>query len=87
MNVPTWREEEGGQRKGHAVPVIKGSTSRGAHVRAIWELLTCFIDDTPELLPSERRVRLRTLRAALERSYKAELSPDQELAHFQEEEP
>ena len=56
------------------MPIIRGGTSRGAHVRAIWEVLTCLIDDTPIDVPTERRVRLRTLRAALERAYPGELT-------------
>jgi len=54
------------------VPIIRGSTSRGAHVRAIWETLTCLIDDIPSV-PSATRVRLRAQRAMLERSYPGEL--------------
>ena len=54
------------------MPIFRGSTSRGAHVRALWEAITAIIEDLPEV-PTERRVRLRTLRAALERSYPGEL--------------
>jgi hypothetical protein len=56
----------------HLVPIIRGSTSRGAHVRAIWEALTCLIDDIPAV-PSSTRVRLRAQRAVLERTYPGEL--------------
>jgi len=54
------------------MPIIRGSTSRGAHVRALYEALTCLIDELPEV-PTERRVRLRTVRAALVRAYPGEL--------------
>jgi len=54
------------------MPIIRGSTSRGAHVRAIYEVLTSLIDDLPQV-PTERRVRLRTCRAALVRAYPGEL--------------
>jgi len=61
------------------VPIIRGDTSRGVHVRAVWEALTCIIDAMPDL-PSDRRVRLRTVRAGLERAYAAELSFEIALA-------
>jgi len=54
------------------MPIIRGSTSRGAHVRALWEALTCLIDEIPNI-PSEQRVKLRTQRAVLERIYPGEL--------------
>ena len=68
------------------MPIIRGSTSRGAHVRAIWELLSSLIDDLPDV-PTERRVRLRTCRAALARAYPGELDVNEvELAqHLAEE--
>jgi len=55
------------------MPIIRGSTSRGAHIRALYEALTCLIDELPEV-PTERRVRLRTVRAALARAYPGELT-------------
>jgi len=67
------------------VPIIRGSTSRGAHVRALWEALTVMIEDMPEL-PSERRVRLRNARAALERAHPGELVTDSDLAQALAEE-
>jgi len=63
---------------------IRGGTSRGAHVRSLWEALTCLIDEVPTV-PTERRVRLRTLRGALERAYPAELLSDTDLAHALED--
>ena len=68
------------------MPIYRGSTSRGAHVRAIWETLTCLIDDIPAV-PSEKRVQLRTLRAMLERTYPGELGVNEsELAQALAEE-
>jgi len=67
------------------MPIIRGGTSRGSHVRAIWHVLTCLIDDLPEL-PSERRVRLRAQRAMLERTYPGELSSEIEVAQALAEE-
>ena len=67
------------------MPIIRGSTSRGAHVRALLECLQCLINDIPDV-PSERRVQLRTLTAMLIRAYPHELQVSQaELhAHFEE---
>ena len=48
-------------------------TSLGVHIRALWEVLSIAIDNLPEI-PTERRVRLRTVRAALERAYPEFLS-------------
>jgi len=67
------------------VPIIRGSTSRGAHVRAIWDALTAIIDYLPDV-PSEQRVRWRTTRAALERAYPGELSVETALAQALAEE-
>jgi len=67
------------------VPIIRGSTSRGAHVRALWDVISCLIDDLPSV-PTERRVRLRTLRSALERAYPGELVTDTDLAQVLAEE-
>lgn len=53
-------------------PIVRRDTSLGIHVRALWECLTYLIDET-SLGPSEKRVRLRTCRAMLERAYKGEL--------------
>lgn len=68
------QEGEGGGEKndGETMPIIRGSTSRGAHVRAIYEALMCLIDEIPEV-PSARRVKLRTCVAALVRAYPGEL--------------
>jgi len=67
------------------VPIIRGSTSRGAHVRAIWEAITACIDHLPDV-PSEQRVRWRASRAALERAYPGELSVETSLAQALAEE-
>lgn len=67
------------------MPIFRGGTSRGSHVRAIWHVLTCLIDDIPEV-PSDKRVRLRTLRAMLERAYAGELSDEVPVAQALEEE-
>jgi len=64
---------------------VRQGTSRGAMVRSLWEALTALIDGVPSI-PSERRVRLRTCRAALERAYPAELVTDTDLAHMVEDE-
>jgi len=45
------------------------STSLGAHVRALAEVLVTLVADEAEGLPSERRVRLRGHLAALTRAY------------------
>jgi len=67
------------------MPIIRGGTSRGAHVRALWEALTVLIEDLTDV-PSEKRVRLRTLRAGLERAYPGELVTDSDLAQALAEE-
>jgi len=67
------------------VPVIRGSTSRGAYVRALWEALSAMIDHLGEI-PSDQRVRLRTVRAALERAYPGELLTETDLAQHMEDE-
>ena len=67
------------------MPVNRGSTSRGAHVRALWEALSVLIEDVADV-PSEKRVRLRTLRSSLERAH-PELKDEVSIAHFQEDEP
>jgi len=64
---------------------VRQGTSRGALVRSLWEALTAMIDGVPSI-PSERRVRLRTCRSALERAYPAELVTDTDLAHMVEDE-
>jgi len=61
------------------MPIIRGSTSRGAHIRALWEALTCLIEQLPST-PVEQRVRLRNARAALERAYPAELVTETDIA-------
>jgi len=79
------REEEGGQRKGHAVPVNRGNTSRGVHVRALADALLVLIENLPDV-PSEKRVRLRTHLAALRRAYPSELQVSEvDLAHYMED--
>jgi len=50
------------------MPIFRGGTSRGAHVRALHSALLDLIDFLPDL-PSERRVRLRVHLAALVRAY------------------
>ena len=55
------------------MPIYRGHTSRGVHVRAIAEALRCLIEDLPDV-PSERRVRLRTCLSALVRTYAGELT-------------
>lgn len=63
--------------------IYKGGTSRGAHIRALWELITDLMEDAS---PS-KRARLRTHRALLERAYPAELTVNEtDLAqHLAEE--
>jgi len=61
------------------VPIIRGDTSRGAHVRALAECLTALIDFLPDV-PSEQRVRLRNHLAALRRAYVAEFPTETDLA-------
>lgn len=66
--------------------IRNGGTSRGAHIRAIWECLTTLIEHLPDF-PSEKRVRLRTTRAALERAYPEFLGVNEvELAQWLAEE-
>jgi len=62
-----------------------GAASLGAHVRALDEALGAIIDGLSEL-PSDRRVRLRTVRAALRRAYPRELElSETELAWLMED--
>jgi len=65
------------------VPIIRGSTSRGAHVRALADALQDLIDFLPDV-PSERRVRLRTHLAMLKRTY-PELNEEVALMQLQED--
>jgi len=65
------------------VPIFRGSTSRGTHVRAIAYALITMIEDLPEL-PTPRRVALRNHLAALLRAY-PELENATELAQAVEE--
>jgi len=65
------------------VPVIRGSTSRGAHVRALALALATIIDFLPDT-PSPRRVALRNCLAALKRAY-PELDGEVDLAHLVED--
>jgi len=64
------------------VPIFRGSTSRGAHVRAIAETLVAMIDFID--MPSPRRVALRNTLAALKRAY-PELNEVIELEHLTED--
>jgi len=74
-----------GPESEHVMPILRGGTSRGAHVRAVWEALTALIDFLPDV-PSEQRVRWRTSRAALERAYPGELGVETALAQALAEE-
>ena len=65
------------------MPIIRGSTSRGAHVRALAATLITMIEDLPEV-PTARRVALRNHLAALLRAY-PELENATELAQAVEE--
>jgi len=67
------------------VPIIRGDTSRGVHVRALAQALMALIDDLSPDFPSERRVRLRTYLAMLRRSY-PELHEETELTQWLAEE-
>ena len=67
------------------MPIIRGSTSRGAHVRALWNLL----GDLAELhAGTDKGVRIRTYRAMLERAYPGECSgvTDSDIEQFLAEE-
>jgi len=64
------------------VPIIRGDTSRGVHVRSLWWALTELID----LAPEGRKTRLRTYRALLERAYVAEFNTDTDIAQALAEE-
>lgn len=50
------------------MPIIRGSTSRGAHVRALVDTMLYLLEALPEG-PSYRRVALRNHMAALLRAY------------------
>jgi len=70
----------GGRRGGSGPEVARASgrvfrtgTSRGTHVRALWECLSALIEVEHDFVLTERRVRLRTYRAMLERTYPNEL--------------
>jgi len=67
------------------VPIIRGDTSRGVHVRALAQALMALIDDLSPDFPSERRVRLRTHLALLRRTY-PELQGDTDIAQWLAEE-
>ena len=67
------------------MPIIRGSTSRGAHVRALAAALAALIDFMPDV-PSEQRVRLRNHLAALRRAYVAEFPTETDLAQAMAEE-
>jgi len=66
------------------MPIFRGSTSRGAHVRALALMLITMIEDLPAL-PTPRRVALRNTLAALLRAY-PELENATEVAQLLEEE-
>jgi len=67
------------------VPIIRGDTSRGVHVRALAQAMMVLIDSLPAQFPSDRRVRLRTYLAMLRRSY-PELNEETELTQWLAEE-
>jgi len=67
------------------VPIIRGDTSRGVHVRALAQAMMALIDSLPPQFPSDRRVRLRTYLAMLRRSY-PELNDETELTQWLAEE-
>jgi len=48
--------------------IFRGSTSRGAHIRALAELLVSFLEALPDA-PTHRRVALRDHLMALIRAY------------------
>jgi len=50
------------------MPIIRGETSRGLHVRALAELLLGFLEALPDA-PTFRRVALRNHLSALLRAY------------------
>jgi len=72
-----------GQEWSMPMPIIRGGTSRGAHVRALAEALMAMIDFLPDV-PSERRVRLRNLLSALRRAH-PELNEEVEMIHLQDD--
>jgi len=57
------------------MPIFRGSTSRGAHVRALAEALQVLIEDLPDV-PTEKRVALRNHLASLKRAYRADFPSD-----------
>jgi len=57
-----------GPESEHPMPIIRGETSRGLHVRATAELLLSFLEALPDA-PTYRRVALRNCLAALLRAY------------------
>lgn len=63
-----------GPEVGRAQPAssFRTGASLGSHIRALHEALSTMIDHLTDV-PSERRVRLRNVRAALERAYPREL--------------
>jgi len=65
--------------------VNSSRTSRGSHIRALYEAIAALIDFLPDV-PSERRVRLRNELAALRRAYPRELTlSDTDVAQFVQE--
>lgn len=71
------------------VRVNASRTSRGAHshIRALWECLTVLIEDLDELVPLPKRVHLRNMRAALERTHANVLKlTESDVAQLLEEE-
>jgi len=64
----SWREEEGGPRKGHAVPIISGDDRRRLVPLAVVQVLTVLLDELEDA-PSHVRLELKTLRSRLCRLY------------------
>ena len=65
------------------MPIIRGETSRGLHVRALLEAMLFMLEALPDA-PSYRRVALRNHMAALLRAY-PELQGATDLAQAIEE--
>jgi len=66
-------------------PSKRVDTSQGVHIRALWAALSALIEDIPDV-PSEKRVRLRALRATLERTYPTVFATESDLAQALAEE-
>jgi len=61
-----WREEEGGPRKGHEVPILSGDDRRRLVPQAVVQVLTALLDSEEH---SHRWAELRTLRTRLCKLY------------------